>query len=306
MGFKTYPGLAYAAAFMAVCRVVSADESSFPLNLAVVTVPKGGGFEAELARSLVPQGSSSQYKLTPIDELLTPGPASEPDEIEQDLKKIEEKAEEAALDFDLVRAAGLKRQIADTFLDTGKAGMNLTLAAEYLMEAGAASMEAGERDLALSYFRKAIAVDSEIQPGPTISPQARDLFESAVDPSFLEIPPEWILRKLSGRLNTDGILWISVGRDEQGLKVSQKSSQPEVSQQPPADDKELADWINKEKNRIHTMISLGMPGEPVAKKAWYEKWWVWTAVGGVILAGAAGVAISIGLQPEEVDVTVHH
>jgi hypothetical protein len=129
----------------------------------------------------------------------------------------------------------------------------------------------------------------------------------------LEIPPEWILRKLSGRLNTDGILWISVGRDEQGLKVSQKvllldqkSSQPEVSQQPPADDKELADWINKEKNRIHTMISLGMPGEPVAKKAWYEKWWVWTAVGGVILAGAAGVAISIGLQPEEVDVTVHH
>jgi len=309
-------GVQLALLTLLVCFTAGAGNTPSPPRFAVVTTPKGKGEEAEIARSLVPQATKGRYRLILSDAAKSGAEVKKIKDIEQQAEKTVLQAREAALAFNLVLAAQLKRQAADQLLRTELAALDGSLVAGYLLEAGAASVDAGETDLALVYFRKALAVASDIRPGPTISPEANKAFQAALalGPSRLSTPANPTLRSLSTLLKVDGILWISVGRDEAGLVVSEKFllvgetvSEPETSQHLQAPLKELDAWTDKERQRLNTIISLKLKKEPEPKKPWYKKWWIYAAVGGFIVAGtAAGIGIASALPPKEVDVVVHH
>ncbi|MCP4606128.1 MAG: hypothetical protein GY847_37385 [Proteobacteria bacterium] len=300
---------------VSICHTAFAGDDPPPPNLAVVTTPKGSGREAEIARSLIPYARKNNYKLSPIHLLIDAKQISGTNDIENNAKKKADKAREAALAFDLSLAAQLWRQAADDLLGTETIALDSSLTADYLLEAGAASVEAGENDLALLYFRKALAVDGDVRPGPNISPRSKEAFSSALasGPSHFRIPHNRTLQTLCSSFNLDGILWISVGRDEDGLIVYEKlvlqneeSSEPETGHHPPSAEQGLDKWLSKERMRLETTISLKLPAKLADEKPWYRKWWLYTAIGGVVLAGAAGIVIGVALQPKEVDVVVHH
>jgi hypothetical protein len=300
---------------VAFCRLSTADKNVEPAVLAVVTTPTGKAHQANIARSLVPETSTERYRLIPLDTLVNEKILSSNLEIENRAKKIAEAAKEASLGFNLVHAAELRRQAADTLLSSETVALKPSLVATYLLEAGAASAEAGEIDLALVYFHKALAVDDNIRPGPLISPQAKQLFETALKGGLLsfKIPHKGILQKLCTVLNVDGILWIAVGQDEEGLIVSEKlllpsdaSNEPETRHRPPANDDKLEQWIPTEKNRIDTVISMKFPKEVKKPKPWYKQWWVYTIAGGVLAATAVGIGVGVSSQTKEADVTVHY
>ncbi len=301
---------------LAICSAVEAGEKPPTPRFIVVTTPIGEGDEAEIARSLVPEEKKGKYELTPIDALKDNTQADRVRDIEHQVEETVLKAREAALAFNLVLAARLKRQAADGILQTEITALDASLTATYLLEAGAASVDAGEKDLALTYFRKALAVDRDIRPGPTLSPQANKAFDAALalGPSRLRTPADLTLRKLCAILNVEGVLWISVGRDEQGLIVSDKFlllreqvSEQEISQHPPRGKDNFEPWSLKERNRLDMAMLAKLPKEPAPRKPWYKKWWIYVAVGGVLVAGAAaGIGIAATLPPKEADVVVHH
>jgi hypothetical protein len=73
----------------------------------------------------------------------------------------------------------------------------------------------------------------------------------------------------------------------------------------------MAAWTAKERERLRAAIAMTLVGETeerpaVSEKPWYKKWWVYAVAGGVLAAGAVGVAIAYSVQPEEVDLMVHH
>jgi hypothetical protein len=299
----------------ALGRPSVAENDANPAVLAVVTTPTGKVSQADLARTLVPKTSSKRYRLVHIDALVDEKNQSSNFETETRAKKISEQAEEASLSFNLVQAAELRRQAADTLLGSETVALKPRLVATYLLEAGAASAEAGENDLAILYFRKALAVDGNIHPGALISPQVKPLFDFALTdgPLMLKIPHKGILQQLCGVLAVDGILWIAVGQDEEGIIVSEKlllandqTNEPATLHRPPATEQGLAQWIPTEKNRIDTVIAMKFPKAVKKQKPWYKQWWVYTIVGGVLVATAVGVGLGVGLQEKEADVTVHY
>ncbi|MCP4674741.1 MAG: hypothetical protein GY854_04345 [Deltaproteobacteria bacterium] len=311
------------AVFITACMLMSSElaasgrEDKAPLRLVAITSPIGSGMEAGIAHSLVPVGKMGEYELSLGSAIEDPGKKSNTQTLENHAKQIAESAREAALAFHLVEAAGLWRQAADDLVEAETRILNPALVATYQLEAGAASAEAGETDLALQYFRRALAVDSDIRPGPEISPGAKDLFESALakGPVHLGAPPNRILLPLCTRWNVDGILWIAVGRDKDGLVVSdklllrgEKSGEPEVSHHPPMATGALDEWITKERTRLGRII---LPKEPnageaeVKKSPWAKAWWLYTAVGVAAIIGV-GVAIATTSDPPTADVVVHH
>jgi len=314
------------AVFIAVCTLISSQvaasdrEEEAPLHLVASTSPIGFGEEAGIAHSLVPEGKKGEYELSPLDAIGDPGEKSNTRALEIRTKEIAENAREAALAFQLVEAAGLWRKAADDLLEAETRILNPELVATYHLEAGAASAEAGEKDLALLYFRRALAVDSGIRPGPEISPGAKDLFESALaeGPAHLGTPPNRILLPLCTRWNVDGILWIAVGRDKDGLVVSDKlllrgdsSGEPEVSHRPPMETGALDEWIVKERKRLARAIfplatnTEETTEQEVKKSPWAKVWWLYTAVGVAAIIGV-GVAVAATSDPPTADVVVHH
>ncbi len=300
---------------LACCRPSTAEKPVKPAVLAVVTTPTGSARHADIARALVPDTSTDRYLFVAVESLVTEKKMNSNPDIEDQAKKIAEAAKEASLSFNLVQAAELRRQAADTLLSSETVALNPPLVATYLLEAGAASAEAGETDLALGYFHKALAVDDTIRPGPLISPQAKQLFESALKGGLLSfrIPHKGILQKLCSVLEVDGILWIAVGQDEEGLVVSEKlllpakaSNEPETRHRPPTGSTELEQWIPLEQNRIDTVISMAFPKTVSKPKPWYKKWWVYTIAGGVLAAAAVGIGVGVSNQQKEADVTVHY
>lgn len=289
------------------------DHPAVP-HLAVVTIPNGSSREAGIAKSLVPDGQRVKCKLSPIGSFLQSSKFQGETPIEHLITDTTTQAKEAALAFDLVQAAQLKRQAADALLNSELLITNPSLVASYLTEAGAASVDAKEGDLATAYFRKALAVDADTEPGPTISPESKQAFEAsaAMGPAPLDIPADRIFWKLSADLEVAGILWISVGRDEGGVTVSEKlyitgghTNEPIISHRPGTQKEDIEKWIAREKVVLAGLISQKLSTDPI-KKPWYKRWWVYAAVGGVLIAGAAGVAIGVSMQQSEVDLVVHH
>ncbi len=314
------------AVFIAACTLMSSSvaasdrEGESPLHLIAITSPIGTGEEAGIARSLVPEGNKGELELSPLSVIEDLGKKGNTDALESRTKERAENAREAALAFHLVEAAGLWRQAADELLESETRILNPALVATYQLEAGAASAEAGEKDLALLYFRRALAVDSDIRPGPEISPGAKDVFESALvrGPAHLGTPPNRILLPLCTRWNVDGILWITVGRDKDGLVVSDKlllrgerSGEPEVSHHPPMATGALDEWIIKERKRLGRVIlprkpnTEGTTEQEVKKSPWAKAWWLYAAAGVAAIIGV-GVAIAATSDPPTADVVVHH
>ncbi len=298
-----------------LCSDVRADTSEPALRLVSVTAPAGSSDEAETARGLVPEATKDSYRISHISALPSVKRA-DIDELLSIAAKRAEKAKEAALAFDLVLAATLRRQAADDLIKTEALAIEPSVVAKYSLEAGAASVDAGEEDLALLYYRRALAIDSEILPGPSISPRAKEVFDTAQNqgPERLDTPHSRILIKLCTALEVDGIVWISVGRDSGGMVVSEKLlllnenlSEPETLHHPPSGEG-LHEWSAREKKRLATVILTKLPREPEpVPKPWYKKWWIYAVAGGVIAAGAvAGVVVADAVQPKEVDVVVHH
>ncbi len=307
--------LATCLGLVLLCSTVRADTTEPALRLVAVTAPAGSGHEAETARGLIPEATKDSYLISHISAL----PSVRKIDIAELLSiaaKRAEKGKEAALAFDLVLAATLRRKAADDLVKTEALAIEPSVVAKYSLEAGAASVDAGEEDLALLYYRRALAIDSEILPGPSISPRAKEIFDTAQSqgPERLDTPHNRILKKLCTALEVDGIVWISVGRDSGGIVVSEKLllvnenlSEPETLHHPPAGEA-LGEWLAREQKRLDTVISLKLPREPEpVPKPWYKKWWIYAAVGGVLAAGAvAGVVVADAVQPKEVDVVVHH
>lgn len=240
--------------------------------------------------------------------------------------EIAEQAREAALAFDLVLAAELWRRAADELIASESVVFFPERVARTLLEAGAASVAAGERDLALDYFRKAIAIDGDVSPGPEISPDATDLFEKgrALGPALLSIPKDEVLEKISAALGVDGLVWVATGRDGGQWVVSFKlyisgetSSELETRRYPMSFSDKTA---KSERHRFGGIIARKLLGaaliieptvrirplETVVSKPWYRKWWVYVIGGALIAGGAAGVATWWALQPKETTVTVQY
>jgi hypothetical protein len=306
------------AGVVTFCLCVSAQEMPGQVVLVVITTPSGPGGEAELARSLIPIENNDNYKLQTIDQFDEGIAENAAKAREQQIAPVVARAQEAALAFDLVRAARLRRQIADDLLQTELVALASTKVATYLLAAGAASVDAGEEDLAGAYFRRALAVDSAVTPGPQISPEAKLVFDAArvLGPAHIGPAPSAVMHSISRDLKADGVLWIAVGNDQSGIVVTERllltaneDSAPETSHHPPGNASELANWAPQERNRLASFLAHEFPGElkKDEKKPWYKKWWVYAVAGGVIAAGAvAGVLIADSLETPQADVVVHY
>ncbi len=289
--------------------------------LSVITMPTGRSAEARFARALIPSNPTS-YRLQPLVEL----PDSTPDDAVRDgfeqADGILTQAQEAALAFDLVLAARLKRQAADQLLRGAAVVLSPARVATYLLIAGGASVEAKERDLAVLYFRYALAVDRKATPGPEISPEAKAVFHSAAvaGPLAFREPHDRLFRRICSQKNVDGILWIAVSRDEEGMVVTQKiildndePSESNTRRFAPKSEQMLWEWLAEERERMDTRLALKLnPGPLVgpdgldAVTPWYKDGRVYTTVGGVIAAGVAALAIFLAVDQPEIDVVVHH
>ena len=81
---------------------------------------------------------------------------------------------------------------------------------------------------------------------------------------------------------------------------------------------EEAAWLKEERSRFEELIAHKLFGPPKpkpkvevvaskTKKPWYKKWWVYTAIGGVVAIGAAtGIGLYFSLRKDETDVVVHY
>ena len=298
----------------------------------MVTTPSGDEESAQIARSLVPV-SDARFRLVdmteariPLDNLTGESASGDADAgIGAVNTKTVEEAREAALAFNLVLAAALWRKEADVLLGSDALLLNPKGVADSLMETGAACAEAQERDLSLFYFRKAIAVDSDVHPGPSISPDAKRIFENArrQGPLLLDIPREPVLLAICRAASVDGIIWVAVGRDQGEWLVAYKTflvgdtaseletrrykdfSNPRVV----ADMQRRFGGIVARKVVGRDAANLSLVGISMVKldvsRPWYRRWWVY-AIGGALLAGGAvGVATWMVLRPEEATVTVN-
>lgn len=321
-----HPRFTYAAILAVACALplaASAEETNDgPRKLVALTFPLSEGLEATTARALIPQGHPSLYQLISIDRLTSRERTKRSEQIRQETQNIAEGAREAALAFHLDEAAQILRRASDALLMSDAVALSPSLVSSFLLEAGSASAQAGDNDYALLYFRKAIAIDAGIRPGPTLPPETLEIFERArkLGPSLLQIPARQVLVELSRLLNVDGVLWISAGTDDQGFQVAEKiilieraESEPEIRHHPSVEANALDRWITSERQRIHQIILLQLPPTPVehkvtAKKPWYKKWWVYAVAGGVLAAGGAVTGIVLGTQrdPARVDVVVYH
>ncbi len=298
-------------------------------RLAVISTPAGTGFEAAIGDALIPDSRSGRYRLIPIAELtrekaaVSDGDAGVDGGVDSPKEAIAEKAREAALAFNLVHAAVLWRMAADEVLHSEAIAMDLPQAASYLLEAGAASAAAGEADLAHAYFRKALGINLDITPGPEISPDAKALFHAArkEGPVQTEIPRDNALEAVCEALGVDGLVWISVGNERSALIVSSKvflrgkeTTELETRSYPISQKKVAPKWLEAEQARLDTAIAYKLFGAPktvpdrktpAAKKPWFKKWWFYTAVGGVLIGGAAGLTSYFLLREDKADVVVH-
>jgi hypothetical protein len=307
------------------------------VNLLLVSTPFGEGESARIARALLPE-SGRGPDFIPISRVDGDRPGSgvsdggteadggvgwAPEEVDPE---IAEQAREAALRFNLVLAAELWRRAADDLVASDAVVFHPKKVARVLMEAGAASSAAGERDLSLDYFRKAIAVESDIRPGPEISPDAKRLFGTArrLGPILLEMPRETVLADICEMVEADGMIWVAAGRDGDAWVVSFKlyvagSAATELEtrrHETPLDDQK----IEAEQKRLQGLVARKLLGdesgpkpivqiglmETTVTKPWYRKWWVYVIGGAVIAGGAAGITTWLMLQPKEATVTAHY
>ena len=313
-----------------ISRAAFGTEGPPSKRLAVISMPAGNDAHAEAARKLLPSkiGGYSVVTAKP-SQAATSSEDTEPDQapdggVDSD-NSIAEQAREAALAFDLVTAAELWRRAADSALKTEAPLLAPKRTASLLLEAAAAAVAAGETDLALVYFRKSIAVDSSITPGPEISPNAKSIFEQAVleGPLVLDAPRESVLESVCDTLHVDGVVWASVGVENGEWIVQFKrfitgEAMGEVETRrytSPLTNAQIAD----ERSRFRRIVvgpSASKPTTPTAgtgenadpnRKPWYKKWWFYTAVGAVLIAGGAiGVGVWAASQPETVDATLHY
>jgi hypothetical protein len=297
---------------LAVCQTAVAKTRKPPVTLLVVTTPVGEGEAAGLARSLVPATVGKAVVLKNISDLAP----SAPGQMDQATVDTLARAQAAALAFRLTEAAELRRQAADALLGSALVASNPALVAEQLIEAGAASLEAGEGDLARATFRKALAVDSAARPGDRISPEARQLFDEVrgIGPSHVRTPHGGVLKALCGQYGAGGILWISVGHDRDGLftayrylLLKETESEPATSQRAPGEPDRLDEWRQVEQARLKHLVSLKIDKERKRAQPLKKKWWLYVTVAGALAAGAAaGVAIYYAVEPGSADVTVHY
>lgn len=326
-----------------VFGTVSAVGSEAPKlkRLSVVSQPAGVTRHASAAKQLLPEKVAG-YEIVPLDltagvEInLTPnralGTAEDTDTQEAadggtpSEKSTAEAARDAALAFDLVTAAELWRRAADTAFKTTDVVLRPRQTAALLLEAGAAAAAADETDLAILSFRRSIAVDGDILPGPEISPAAQTLFRQAVaaGPLLPEAPGETVLEEICEVAHTDGIVWVGVGvengewivlfkRFMRGESVGEVETRRYAA--PPAPEELDAERLRFEKIAAGRLAVVEPPKSVTpkdpktlnAKKHWYQKWWFYTAVGAVLIAGGAvGVGVWAASQPETVDATLHY
>jgi len=297
--------------------VALAGENTENVRIAVVVTPCGSKTEAAVAVSVVPEAPSERYVLIHVSSISVQaeGDASYAASAEK-AEKTAEHAKRAAIEFNLVDAAGLWRRASDEINDGITTALDPELVAGYMMQAGAASADAGEDDLALEYFRRALGIDTDTGADARISPTAQVIFKKAREkgPFQIQPPPDRVLKKLCSLLGTQGVLWISAGRSDDGLLVSRRlvlSNQTEsssvVTHNAPSDESELKGWTTAERDQIAAFISLSLGnGEKETETEWYESWWFYTALGTAVAAGAAGLVLGLTMGQEKVDVVVHH
>ena len=319
---------------------------AFPKRrLSIVSTPAGSGPYAQAARDLSPvsvigfslvpleQDSASETQMPDAglsDDTDFDADAAWPESDTDGEKSVAEQAREAALAFDLVAAAELWRREADRVLRTADTVLFPRRTAETLMEAGAASAAAGETDLALAYFRKSIAVDGDIEPGPEISPDAKALFRRAVaeGPSVPEPPRQAVLKAICDAEGTDGVLWTAVGMDNGEWTVlfrtyrrrgGESAGEVEMRRYAAPLDKSETTAERARLEQIAAVRPVGvvapspaLPNKETSqtdevRKPWYKKWWFYTAVGGVLIAGGVvGVAVWAASREETAEITVNY
>jgi len=297
--------------------VVRAGENEEKTRIAVVVTPRGTENEAAVAVSVVPEAPSERYVLIPASsiDVQAEGDASYAASAEK-AQKTAEQAKRAALEFNLVDAAGLWRRASDEINEGITTALDPGQVAGYMMQAGAASADAGEEDLALEYFRRALGIDTDTGADARISPAAQVIFNMAREKGPIQIqpPPDRVLKKLCSLLGVQGVLWISSGRTDDGLSVSRRlvlSNQTEsssvVTHNAPSGESELKEWTVGERDQIAAFISLSLGnGEKETETEWYESWWFYTALGTAVAATAAGLVLGLTMGQEKVDVVVHH
>ena len=298
-------------------QLASAQEQQAKPVIAVVTTPRGSGRQAAIARSIAPAADS--FAVLKTLPLTMPSGRAFSLKLESECNAstaLKEQARAAALAFDLVKAALLWREAADRLLSSAAQLYRPSFVASYLLEAAAASVEADQQDLALNYFRKALAVDSDIEVGAAFSPEAKDAFIRArrLGPAEIAMPKEEVLREMIRALHLSGVLWIAVSADadrdmvtEKLVLLTEESFEPETRLALPSAPQALDTWMIAERTRLKNQLNLRMGVETPKRKSRYRKWWAYVAAGGVIAAGiASAAAIAHAQAPSTADIVVHH
>ncbi|MDJ0764048.1 MAG: hypothetical protein QNJ97_13785 [Myxococcota bacterium] len=298
--------------------LLSANNGATGCRLAVIAMPRGSSREAGVARAVIPKKTTAKCQLIMVEEMVARVPTDRTVTIPDDIQAQIDRAKQAALQFDLSTAARLWREAASATVQSDMVVLHPSIVVETLIAAGAASIDAGEQDTALLYYRKALSLDSDARPGPSISPQAQAFFAAGrnAGPILFPVPPPARLRTLAKQWQVEGILWISAGRDEEGLILSEKISlvkeattKPQIRHRLPFDIAAQERWLAGEQRRLQIRVrqACGIPQEVTKPPPWYKKWWVYAIAGGVVAAGTAiAIAATATADPGNVDVVVYH
>lgn len=287
-------------------------------SIAVVAMPRGAGHEAAIARALIPSNIDGIIELVPLDQLMNKTTLNVEmlSDAHGNEMVLKQQALQAALSFELVKAAELRRQAADGLLASDALATRPGYVASFLLDAAAASIEAGQSDLALIYFRKALAIDADLELDARFSPQAKSVFSEAIKegPAEIAVPTDEVLEQILTQHGWRGILWIAVGRNAGRNLATEKIAlrgggppKPETRLTVPVVQTEQNNWISGEKARIKKEIASALGLSQSAEKPWYKKWWVYAASGGVIAAGiVTAVVVSFAGRPETAQIVVHY
>lgn len=282
-----------------------------PPKVAVRVLPEGGGADARLAAKLVEGAAPRTVRLVTVKSLHKGATGA-------GTGRLAEQARSLELKLKFRDAASVWKRLFDRLAGSDALVLDPRRIARVEVALAAAYAEAGEPDLALIQFRRALALDARFRPGPTYPPKVRAIFARAraAGPALPPTPSDAVLDDVAQRLGTQGVLWVAVGRTDAGRVlvrrlhlVGAKDASTEVRTRIPDDPDLAARRLDVEETRLRGELATRFPAPvkpPPPPVPWYRHGWVTATAVGVGAAAVVSVAAAFFLGPQRVTVVVKH
>ncbi|RMG20135.1 MAG: hypothetical protein D6729_03545 [Deltaproteobacteria bacterium] len=276
-----------------------------PARIAVRILPVGQETPARMVLQAVHHGGVA---FVDIDALGLAGGAP------AGLRDLEEEARALELRFAFREAVERWREVVERLSNARTVLLVPGRVARARVGLAAAYANAGERDLAILEFRKALALDAGITAGPEYPPAVRELFAEArrQGPALPVAPDDAVLERLATEAGVEGILWLATGREEgrrylvRRLHRVGRQGSEEVRVRLPEEAPAARAIAMREGKQLEEELRQAFPEPPPPPPPWHENPLVWGSAIGLSAAAVAGVVLALTLGREKVDVVLRY